>query len=61
MLATQTAQLSHLQDQLSSSNAANDIGTLMVGMLGQRVHAQANEVQIAKAELGRVRNELKVQ
>jgi chromosome segregation ATPase len=60
VLTTQEAELSYLQDQLSSANAANDIGTLMVGMLGQRVHAQANEVQIAEAELGRVRNELKV-
>jgi len=57
-LATQTAQLASLQDQLSSADAAKETGARLLSMLRNRMEAQMSETQKARGELWRAKNDL---
>jgi hypothetical protein len=59
-LATQTAQLASLQDQLSSANAAKETGAQLLSMLRNRMEAQMSETQKAREELRRAENDLNI-
>ena len=59
-LATQTAQVTSLQDQLSSANAANETGAQLLSALRNRMEEQMSETQKARDELRRAENDLSV-
>jgi hypothetical protein len=57
-LATQAAQLSALQAQLSSVNAAYETGTQLLSTLRNRADVQTVEIQKAREDLTRSENDL---
>jgi chromosome segregation ATPase len=52
------AELSLLEDQLSGANATNETLTQLLNVLKSRMDAQTAELQVAKEELRRSKNEL---
>jgi len=60
VLTTQEAELSSLQNQLSSANAKNDAGTRLLDVLTTEVQMKSDELKWAGEELRGVENDLDV-